>query len=142
MHIKWVLGLKRNWWLKSKLLISLQPEAEFKELSRGSNMVGSALKIVFNISRFKPALNWNRFLADLRRALNSLNSDPDSLKTPVHLKYCSNFAAAMYIYIQTIDLSSPSQQYNVNGANLCYFKLWLFDLAVFIVWNYEIRVRI
>ena len=33
------------------------------------------LKIVFNVSRFKPALNWNLFLADLRRGSNSLNSD-------------------------------------------------------------------
>ena len=32
------------------------------------------LKIVFNVSRFKPALNWKRFLADLRRGSNSLNS--------------------------------------------------------------------
>ena len=32
-------------------------------------------KIVFNISRFKPMLNWKRFLADLRRGLNSLNSN-------------------------------------------------------------------
>ena len=31
------------------------------------------LKIVFNVSRFKPALNWSRFLADLRRDINSLN---------------------------------------------------------------------
>ena len=43
-------------------------------LSRGSNLV-FALKIVFNFSRFKPALNWNRFLWDFRRGLNSLNSD-------------------------------------------------------------------
>ena len=34
-----------------------------------------SLKIVFNVSRFKPALNWNRFLGDLRRGSNSLNSD-------------------------------------------------------------------
>ena len=47
-----------------------------KKLSRGSNMVGSVpLKIVFNVLWFKPALNWNRFLADLRRSSNSLNLD-------------------------------------------------------------------
>ena len=34
-----------------------------------------ALKIVFNVSRFKPTLKWNLFLADLRRGSNSLNSD-------------------------------------------------------------------
>ena len=33
------------------------------------------LKIVFNFSRFKPALNWIQFLADLSRGSNSLNSD-------------------------------------------------------------------
>ena len=31
------------------------------------------LKIVLNFSRFKPALNRNRFWWDLRRGLNSLN---------------------------------------------------------------------
>ena len=33
-----------------------------------------SLKIVSNVSRFKPALNLNRVLADLSRDLNSLNS--------------------------------------------------------------------
>ena len=33
------------------------------------------LKIVFNVSRFKPALNLNRFGADLRRGSNLLNSN-------------------------------------------------------------------
>ena len=33
------------------------------------------LKIVFNVLRSKPALNWNQFLADLRHSSNSLNSD-------------------------------------------------------------------
>ena len=32
------------------------------------------LKIVSNVSRFKPALHLNRVLADLNRGLNSLNS--------------------------------------------------------------------
>ena len=40
-------------------------------LSGGSNMVG--LNRI--VSRFKPALNGNRFLADLRRGSNSLNSE-------------------------------------------------------------------
>ena len=31
------------------------------------------LKIVFNVSRFKPAFNWNRFLADLRFRLCKTN---------------------------------------------------------------------
>ena len=33
------------------------------------------LKIVFNFSRFKQALNWNRIWADLRHGSNLLNSD-------------------------------------------------------------------
>ena len=32
-----------------------------------------SLKIVINFSRFKPALNWNRFLSDLSRGSNSSN---------------------------------------------------------------------
>jgi len=36
-------------------------------------MIGS--KIVFNVSRFKPAPKRNRFLADLRHGSNSVNSD-------------------------------------------------------------------
>ena len=43
-------------------------------LSRGLNMVDLPLKIVLNVSRFKPALNLNRVLADLNRGSNSLNS--------------------------------------------------------------------
>ena len=45
------------------------------DLSRGSNMVGIPLKILFNFSRFKPGLNWNRFFTDLGGGSNSLNSD-------------------------------------------------------------------
>ena len=37
------------------------------------------LKIVLNVSRFKPALNLNRVLADLNRGSNSLNSISDQL---------------------------------------------------------------
>ena len=47
-------------------------------LRRGSNMV-VPLKIVLNVSCFKPVLNRNRFLADLRRGSNSLNSDSGKL---------------------------------------------------------------
>ena len=47
-------------------------------LSRGSNMVVH-LKIAFNFSRFKPALNLTRFLGDLRRSLNLLNSNTGSI---------------------------------------------------------------
>ena len=40
-------------------------------------MVGTT-KIALSFFRFKPAFNWNRFLGDLRRGLNSLNSDTDT----------------------------------------------------------------
>ena len=58
----------------------IPPVAEFKEFERRfifkprlkSWLV--PLKIVSNVSRFKPALNLNRVLADLNRGLNSLNS--------------------------------------------------------------------
>ena len=67
-------------------------EAELKNLSRGLNMIGST-KSVFNVSRFKPALNWNRFLADLRRGSNSLNSDSVSLKWMEKLTKSVRFAS-------------------------------------------------
>ena len=40
------------------------------------------LKIVSNVSRFKPALNFNRVLADLSRYSNSLNSVSDQVLIP------------------------------------------------------------
>ena len=63
-------------------------EAEFKEFNPRLKFMprlkygwfqSLPLKIVFNFSRFKPALNWNRFLTDLSRGSNSLNSDTVSL---------------------------------------------------------------
>jgi len=45
-------------------------------LNRSLNMV-VPLKIVSTVSRFKPALNLNRILADLNRGSNSLNSASD-----------------------------------------------------------------
>ena len=42
------------------------------------------LEFVLNVLRFKPALNLNRILRDLRRGLNSLNSDTDYLLLPRH----------------------------------------------------------
>ena len=40
-----------------------------------------SLGVVFSVSRFEPALNWNRFLADQRSGLNSLNSASVCLKS-------------------------------------------------------------
>ena len=48
-------------------------EAEFKGDVARICLV--PLKTVINDLRFKPALNWNGILVDLRRGLNSLNSD-------------------------------------------------------------------
>ena len=49
--------------------------AEFKEFERRFKFKPRfPLKIVSNVSRFKPALNLNRVLADLNRGSNSLNS--------------------------------------------------------------------
>ena len=45
-----------------------------KNLSGGLNL--SRGQIVSNVSRFKPALNLNRVLADLNRGSNSLNFIP------------------------------------------------------------------
>ena len=58
-------------------------EAEIINLSRSWNLsVGwNKVEIVLQFSRFKPAFNWNRFLWDLRRGLNSLNSDTDYFTT-------------------------------------------------------------
>ena len=59
-------------------------EAEFKEFeprlkfNPGLNYGLFHLKIVLHFLRFKPALNLNRFQADMRRGSNSLNSDTGS----------------------------------------------------------------
>ena len=59
-------------------------------LSRGSNLVGSTLNCFqFNL-RFKPALNWNRFLADLSCGSNSLNSDTGTIFTYSNINYTNN----------------------------------------------------
>ena len=64
-------------WVWTKLN-KLKPN--LKNSSCGLNLSAAqiwlaSLIIVINFSRFKPALNWNRFLGDLRRGLISLNSD-------------------------------------------------------------------
>ena len=51
---------------------------------------------MLNLSRFKPALNLNRFLVDLRRGLNSLNSDTGNL-------YIFKVSSRLYSLIITID---------------------------------------
>ena len=77
------------------------------------------LKIVSNVSRFKPELNLNRVLADLSRGSNSLNSASgyqncvqctfdmalDFLRTKLELKghlSIPHFYAGSVVYINTI----------------------------------------
>ena len=58
-------------------------------LSCGSNFVVSTW-ICINFSRFKSALHWNRFLWDLRRGLNSLNSDTGTSQSPLsNMRRCA-----------------------------------------------------
>ena len=64
-------------------IVRARLEAGFKELKLGL----VPLKILFNFSRFKPALNWNWFLRDLRRDLNSLNSDKALVKHVLTMVY-------------------------------------------------------
>ena len=49
-------------------------EAEFKEFEPRLKYGWFHFNCI-EFSRFKPALNWNRFMGDLRRRLNSFNSD-------------------------------------------------------------------
>ena len=56
-------------------------------LRRGSNMQLVPLNIVLNVSKFKPALNWNRFLSDLNRSSNSNDFEPRLKSAKNHLKF-------------------------------------------------------
>ena len=73
-----------SYWKIASLFIPrdfVTPEAEFKEFEPRHKFkprlkhVWFYLKLYSNFSRLKPALNRNRFLADLSRGSNSLNSD-------------------------------------------------------------------
>jgi len=65
------------------------------------------LKSVSNVSRFKPALNLNRVLADLNRGSNSLNS----------------------ISVNILNFGSKRQSKNsINDLQLNYLNLYLFTL--------------
>ena len=91
------------------------PETEFKEfeprLKTAAQIWFVPLKIVFIVSRFRPAPNWNRFLADLRRGLNSLNSDSGgsiilvSIKSKLvkyYILYLSYFTLRKSVFLSTI----------------------------------------
>ena len=52
-------------------------------------MVGSTLNCVKFVSRFKPALNLNRVLADLNRGSNSLNSTTVQEFSALFIVHCT-----------------------------------------------------
>ena len=56
-----------------KLYQQRQNLSRCSNMRRGSNIWLAPLEIVFSVSRFEPVLNWNRFLDDQGRGLNSLN---------------------------------------------------------------------
>ena len=64
------------------------PVAEFKEFERRFKFKPEFkygwFQMVSNVSRFKPALNLNRVLADLNRGSNSLNSISGGAYTPTN----------------------------------------------------------
>ena len=114
-------------------------EAELKNLSRGSNMIGST-KIVFNVSRFKPALSWNRFLADLRRGSNSLNSDSVSLKWMEKLPKSVRFAS-FYIVLHRFWIFSCSFFAYIFLLRSKFEKMYenqMFRTVLRILWSHNI----
>ena len=74
------------------------------------------LKIVSNVSRFKPALNLNRVLADLNRGSNSLNSISD-------LKY-SILNGATSNNVNTFPLNEKKCQHLKN--NLKFYNITIY----------------
>ena len=69
-----------------------------------------SLKIVSNVSRFKPALNLNRGLADLSRDLNSLNSASD-------LVIIDRMEEKMDIFELTVPLETNIKNANTHQMN-------------------------
>ena len=61
--------IHKRWDYFGDLRPSLKNLSRGLNLRRSSNMVGSTSNF-FQCSKFKSALNWNRFLVDLRRSLN------------------------------------------------------------------------
>ena len=78
-------------YLMEALLIT-RSEAEFKEFKRWLKFKPRLKYGWFHLKlyqRFRPALNFNRVLADLSRGSNSLNSTSDSLKWAGAQPWCS-----------------------------------------------------
>ena len=96
-------NVKKNFSIPSKFAQrpNLKNLSRDLNLRRGSNMQLVPLKIVLNVSKFKPALNWNRFLSDLRRGSNLLNSDSGYLKSSSNSK---NFVILLLFWIEILEM--------------------------------------
>ena len=68
-------NFKQFWILEILSIIILNLNRTEAELKDAALIWLVSLKIVFNVSIFKPAFNLTRFLTDLRRGSDSLNAD-------------------------------------------------------------------
>ena len=104
------------------------------------------LKIVSNVSRFKPALNLNRVLADLNRGSNSLNSISVLSSIPwmpiLWEDDCSPVPARYYVLYKMIFYTTKFQQllkgvfaknergYRLNAIKKRFWSLLILLLSV------------
>ena len=113
------------------------------------------LKIVSNVSRFKPALNLNRVLADLNRGSNSLNSisghsvlsklskseSDHSYVSAIHYFWPNCHPFTIYILWKPINFVSLNS--NTKGFEENKILSWNHDFKIFekfiIIMDFEIR---
>ena len=69
------------------------------------------LKTVFNVPKFKPALNWNLFWADLRRGSNSLNLDTENLTGSPGKPHFNGFPEAEFKEFEPRLIFKPQLKY-------------------------------
>ena len=100
--------------IEKESLKIMSPEAEFKEFEPQRKfqpwLKYGWLKIVFNFSRFKPALNWNRFLADLSCCSNSLSSDTVSFSVTTGSHVSINVIS---LFVDHDEEKIPKQEYKI-----------------------------
>ena len=102
-------------WIKNRFFLTLRSiscqinnlRSTLKNLSRCSNMVGST-RNEFNVSRFKPALQWIRFLVDLRRGSNSIKTDYCSLLVSKMYRLKMKSCLVYYLTINTHSKANPA----------------------------------
>ena len=70
------------------------------------------LKIVSNVSRFKPALNLNRVLADLNRGSNSLNS----ISEIIHIRVTHNNESKDCLQAKVNNALNVKIEFVINGT--------------------------